>query len=113
MIRYHMEIRGLGILNIQELFGISAVCSEKDLDLVVDLVPWEEGREYDRLGLDESRYSVLDVEVPYLQIPVAPGRNMASVVEVAARNHLLKSMGYNSAIRLRDRLDQKLREGSS
>ena len=110
LIRYHMEIRGLGILNIQDLFGITAIRAEKELDLVVDLVSWTEGLEVDRLGFEEERYPILDVEVPYLRIPVAPGRNIASVVEVAARNHLLKAMGHNSAIRLKERLEEKLAE---
>lgn len=111
IIRYHMEIRGLGIINIQELFGTMAVRPEKGIDLVVDLEPWTEGREYDRLGLDEERYTILDVDVPYLRIPVAPGRNIASVVEVAARNFLLKIMGMNSAIALNLKLEEKLKGG--
>lgn len=113
LIRYHMEIRGLGILNIQDLFGITAIRAEKKLDLVVDLVPWIECQTYDRLGIEDERHSILDVEVPYLRIPVAPGRNIASVVEVAARNHLLKSTGHNSAIKLKEQLDSKLKEGES
>lgn len=113
LIRYHMEIRGIGILNIQDLFGITAILAEKDVDLVVDLVPWVECQVYDRLGIEEERHTILDVEVPYLRIPVAPGRNIASVVEVAARNHLLKSTGHNSAIRLKEQLDAQLKEGKS
>lgn len=108
IIRYHMEIRGLGIINIQDLFGPMAIRAEKGLDLVVDLEFWAEGRDYDRLGLDEERYNILDVEVPYLKIPVAPGRNIASVVEVAARNWQLKMMGLNSAISLKEKLEAKL-----
>ena len=111
IIRYHMEIRGLGIINIQDLFGPMAVRAEKALDLVVDLEPWAEGRHYDRLGLDEERYTILDVEVPYLRIPVAAGRNIASVIEVAARNFLLKLMGRNSAVTLKEKLDLKIKEG--
>lgn len=113
LIRYHMEIRGLGILNIQDLFGITAIRAEKEVELVVDLVSWTEGLEIDRLGFEEERYPILEVEVPYLRIPVAPGRNIASVVEVAARNHLLKAMGHNSAIRLKEQLEEKLKEGES
>ncbi|NTU60377.1 MAG: HPr(Ser) kinase/phosphatase, partial [Deltaproteobacteria bacterium] len=110
LIRYHMEIRGLGILNIQDLFGITAIRDEKEVELVIELVPWEEGAEYERLGFDDKRYPILDIEVPYLQIPVGAGRNIAAVIEVAARNHLLKRMGHNSAIRLKERLDEALRE---
>jgi HPr kinase/phosphorylase len=104
LIRYHMEIRGLGILNIQDLFGISAIRDEKELELVIELVPWKDGEPYDRLGFDERTYAILGVDVPYLRVPVAPGRNISSVVEVAARNHLLKRMGHHSAIRFRERL---------
>lgn len=111
LIRYHMEIRGIGILNIQDLFGISAIRDEKDVELVIELVPWEEGQNYERLGFDERTYTILEVDVPHLRVPVAPGRNIASVIEVAARNHLLKTMGHHSAIRLRERLEAKLNEG--
>jgi HPr kinase/phosphorylase len=108
LIRYHMEIRGLGILNIQDLFGITAIRDEKDVELVIELVPWKDGEPYDRLGFDERTYAILGVDVPYLRVPVAPGRNISSVVEVAARNHMLKSMGHHSAIRLRERLQAAL-----
>ena len=106
LIRYHIEIRGLGVLNIQELFGITAIRPEKDLELVIDLIPWAEAGTIDRLGLEERRVTILDVEIPEVQLPVAPGRNIASVVEVAARNHLLKQTGHNAAVLL----DQKLRD---
>ncbi len=112
LIRYHMEIRGIGILNIQDLFGITAIRDEKDVELVVDLVPWTQGQAYERLGFDEKTYSIVGVEVPHLCIPVGPGRNIASVVEVAVRNHLLKRMGHNSAIRLRERLEAAIEEGN-
>lgn len=111
LIRYHMEIRGLGLLNVQELFGIAAVLPEKDIDLVVDLVPWAEAQSVDRLGLDEAKIAILGLDVPFLQLPVAPGRNIASVVEVAARNHLLKAAGHNSAAALEKKLTDLLREG--
>jgi HPr kinase/phosphorylase len=110
LIRYHMEIRGVGILNIQDLFGITAIRDQKDVELVIELVPWKEGDRHERLGFDQMTHSILGVEVPYLRIPVGPGRNISSVVEVAARNHLLKSMGHNSAIRLKERLEAVLQE---
>jgi HPr kinase/phosphorylase len=112
LIRYHMEIRGLGILNIQDLFGITAIRDEKEVELVIELVPWEEGGEYDRLGFDDKCHQILGIDVPYLEIPVGPGRNISSVIEVAARNHLLKRMGHNSAIRLKERLDEALRDNT-
>jgi HPr kinase/phosphorylase len=104
VIRYHMEIRGLGILNIQDLFGITAIRDEKEVELVIELVPWKDAEVHDRLGFDERAYAILGVDVPYLRVPVAPGRNISSVVEVAARNHMLKAMGHHSAIRLQERL---------
>lgn len=110
LIRYHMEIRGLGIINVQELFGTMAVRADKGLDIVVDLEHWAEDSHYDRLGLDERTYRILDVDIPYLTLPVAPGRNISSVIEVAARNFLLRLMGKNSAIALKEKLDAKLRE---
>lgn len=112
LIRYHMEIRGVGILNIRDLFGITAIRDEKEVELVIELVAWDEGAAYERLGFDENTYSVLGVEVPYLRIPVGAGRNISSVVEVAARNHQLKRMGHNSAIQFKERLDQALQENS-
>lgn len=111
LIRYHMEIRGIGILNIQDLFGVSAIRDEKEVELVIELVPWRTGEVYERLGFDEQTYPILGREVPHLRVPVAPGRNIASVVEVAARNQLLKRMGHHSAIRLRDRLNAVLEGG--
>ncbi|HSH69076.1 MAG TPA: HPr(Ser) kinase/phosphatase [Deferrisomatales bacterium] len=113
LIRYHVEIRGVGILNIQDLFGVSAIRDEKDIELVVELVPWSEDEGYERLGFDEQTHAILDCEVPYLRIPVGPGRNISSVIEVAARNHLLKSMGHNSAIRLKERLDKAMQGETS
>lgn len=110
LIRYHMEIRGVGILNIQDLFGITAIRDEKDLELVIELVPWVEGQEYERLGFDEQTYELLGVDVPYLRIPLGPGRNISSIVEVAARNFLLKRMGQNSAVQLKEKLEGLLRE---
>ena len=113
LIRYHVEIRGVGILNIQDLFGVSAIRDEKDIELVVELVPWSEDEGYERLGFDEHTHSILDCEVPHLRIPVGPGRNISSVIEVAARNHLLKRMGHNSAIRLKERLDAAMQGETS
>jgi len=105
LIQFHVEIRGIGILNIQELFGVTAVREEKTIELVIEFAHWNNGEKYERLGFDEQTYKILDVEVPYLKLPVMPGRNMASVVEIAARNHMLKRMGHNSAIRLKEKLE--------
>jgi HPr kinase/phosphorylase len=111
--RYHTEIRGIGILNIRDLFGITAIRDEKDVELVVELVPWKTGEAYERLGFDEKKHPILGVGVPYLRVPVGPGRNIASVIEVAARNHLLKRMGHDSAIRLKERLEAVLLENET
>ncbi len=110
LLHYHMEVRGLGIINIKHLFGVAAIRERKKIDLAVELVEWEEGKEYDRLGLVEQQYPLLGLPVPLLRIPVRPGRNMTSIVEVAARNQLLKEMGYHSAVEFQDRLEKRMAE---
>jgi HPr kinase/phosphorylase len=94
VLKYHMELRGLGIINIRELFGISATGTSQTLDLAVRLQRWKPDAEYDRLGLEESTLEFLGVRVPIVEMPVAPGRNVATLVEVAARIHLLRQRGY-------------------
>ncbi len=96
-IRHHMEIRGLGIINIRDLFGVAAIRYRKRIELVVLLEPWRPEGEYERLGLEEQTYAILGVAIPMLRIPVSAGRNVAILVEVAARNHLLKLMGVHAA----------------
>ncbi len=108
--RHHMEVRGLGLINIKDLFGVAATRSSKRVELVVQLERWEVGREYERLGLDELHYEILGLQVPLLRMPVAPGRNIAILVEVAARNQLLKARGHHAARALAERLDEALRE---
>lgn len=95
--RHHMELRGLGILNVRDLFGLASVRERKRIDLVIEMVSWSEGEQYDRLGLDETTYEILETPVPYLKMPVALGRNVAILVEIAARNHRLKLQGHHSA----------------
>lgn len=97
LIRYHMELRGLGIINIKDLFGVAAVRYRKQIELAVVMEEWKKEYEYDRLGLEESTISILGVDIPLIKMPVAPGRNMAIIIEVAARNQLLKESGYYSA----------------
>jgi HPr kinase/phosphorylase len=109
--RNHMEIRGLGIINIQDLFGVASTRSSKRIGLVVQLERWEHGREYDRLGLDDSVYEALGTRIPMIRMPVAPGRNVAMLVEVAARNQLLRAGGHHAARRLVTRLDEALAPG--
>ena len=110
--RHHMEIRGLGLLNIQDLFGVASTRVSKRVELVVQLERWEDGREYDRLGIDDVRYEVLGVPIPMIRMPVAPGRNVAMLVEVAARNQLLRTRGNDAARRLLDRLNRTLEAGA-
>jgi HPr kinase/phosphorylase len=110
IIRHHMEIRGLGIINIKDLFGVAAIREAKKVELVVELVEWDANEEYDRLGLDEKRYTVLDVEVPMVRLPVRPGRNLATIIEVAARNQLLKLQGHHSAREFQERLNRAIAE---
>jgi HPr kinase/phosphorylase len=96
-IRHHMEVRGLGINNIRDLFGVAAIRYRKRIELVILLEAWRPEEEYDRLGVEEQTHLILDVPIPRLRIPVSAGRNIAILVEVAARNHLLKLMGIHAA----------------
>src|SRR4051812_14411167 len=108
IIKHHMEIRGIGIINIKDLFGVSAVRERKKVEMVVELVEWDDKVEYDRLGVEEQKYTILDVEVPLLVIPVRPGRNLTTIVEVAARNHLLKLQGHHSAREFQEKLSRQI-----
>ena len=109
--RHHMEVRGLGVMNLRDLFGVASTRTSKRVELVVQLERWEPHREYDRLGLDDSFFDLLGLRIPLIRMPVAPGRNLAILVEVAARNQLLKARGINAARNLAARLDGQLRPG--
>ncbi len=102
----YMEIRGIGIVNVVQMFGASAYRHKKAITLVVDLELAEEDKEYDRLGVEEARIKILNTEIPYIKIPIRPGRNMASLIEVAAINRRLRYMGYNAAQEFMDNLTQ-------
>jgi len=108
MVRHFMEIRGLGIIDIRAMYGVGAVVSSKSIDIVIHLELWRENKEYDRLGLSEEFITVLGVKLPYIVMPVRPGRNLAIIIEVAARNWRLKRMGYNAAAELDNRLTEML-----
>lgn len=110
--RHHMELRGIGIVNVQDLFGLAAVRGQKKVDLVVELEIWDESIHYDRLGLDESMHTILETPCAYVKMPVAPGRNTAILLEIAARNHLLKLQGYHSARAFADELDRRIQAGT-
>ena len=97
LIRHYIELRGIGVVDVQQLFGMSAVREDQDIDLVVGLEQWNDETMYDRLGLEELYTVILDVKVPSLTVPVKPGRNLAIIVEVAAMNNRHKKMGYNAA----------------
>lgn len=106
--KYHMELRGLGIINVKDLFGLAAIRERQSIDLVIELEPWKEGKIYDRLGLDETVYNILETPVPYIRMPVATGRNVANLVEIAARNHVLKLQGHDSARQFALQLEAEL-----
>jgi HPr kinase/phosphorylase len=97
LLRHHLEVRGLGILNVKDLFGVAAIRERKRIDVVVKLVEWSRDIEYDRMGLDDRFHGILGVQVREIVIPVRPGRDMASILEVAARNELLKNAGHHAA----------------
>ncbi len=97
MISHHMEIRGLGIINISQLYGVGAIRNQKEVQLVVKLEDWDSTKTYDRLGTEQKYKELLGVKVPMIEIPVKPGRNLPIIIEAAAMNERLKNMGYNSA----------------
>jgi len=105
---HHMEIRGLGIINVKDLFGIASVREAKKIELVVELAEWDSNEEYDRLGFDDRYERLLDLQIPKVRLPVRPGRNLATLIEVAARNQLLKVQGTHSARAFRDQLDRAM-----
>ncbi len=111
VIRHHMEIRGLGIINIRSLFGVEAIRERKKIELVVELGEWNAHEEYDRLGFEGKKYPILGVELPMLRIPVTAARNLTTIIEVASRNYLLKVMGYDSAVEFEKRHFRKIQEG--
>src|SRR4051812_13909103 len=102
--RYHMEVRGIGIINVASVFGIGSIRVEKRLDMVVTLQDWEELEEVDRIGIDQEFYEILKLKVPHVTIPVRPGRDIARLVEVAAMDQKLKGLGRNSAADFNNKL---------
>lgn len=108
-LKHHMELRGLGIVDIKDLFGLAAVRDRCTLDLVVELEHWDESVHYDRLGLDETVYTILETPVPFVKMPVAIGRNLSILVEIAVRNHALRLQGHNSAHELARKLEAMMK----
>lgn len=112
-VRHFMEIRGIGIIDIRAMYGIGAVTLSTSIDLVIHMEKWDSAKEYDRLGLTDESIDILGVKVPYQVMPVKPGRNVAIIIEVAARNLSLKRMGYNAAHELDRRLTEMLMQNSN
>jgi HPr kinase/phosphorylase len=106
--RHHMEVRGIGIVNVAAMFGVKSIRRQKEVDLVVTLKEWEDVADVDRLGMEEEHIKVLGVEIPHITIPVRPGRDLARLIEVAAFQTKLKASGYNPAKELNDRLIAKM-----
>ena len=107
--KHFMEIRGLGIIDIQSMFGIRAIRYQKRLEIIVELEDWDEGGEYTRTGLDEKTVSIMDVEIPYIKLPIIPGKNITVISEVISLNYLLKHYGHNAAKIFNERLNERLR----
>ena len=106
IIQHYMEIRGVGVVDVQQLFGMGAVQFDTEIDLVIQLEQWQDGKFYDRLGLGEETYEMLGVKLPYMTIPVRPGRNLAGIVEIATMKNRQMKYGYNPARDFVSRLDQ-------
>lgn len=104
VIEHHMEIRGVGIIDVKSIFGVGRVRNAMPISLVIELEEWAESATYDRTGLHDEHISILGVRIPHLLIPVRPGRNIAVIIEVAAMNHRLKEMGVNPALQFNERL---------
>ena len=116
LIRNYVELRGIGIINVAKLFGMGAVKAENEINLVANIVPWDQKKDYDRLGLKDQYTQILDVEVPMVTIPITPGRNLAVIMEVAAMNNRQRKMGYNSALEFTQQMDEhfaQIRNGSA
>lgn len=112
MVRHFMEIRGIGIIDIRAMFGIGSVIVNKTIDIVMHMEQWNETKEYDRLGLTEETITILGVKVPHQIMPVRPGRNLAIIIEVAARNLSLKRLGYSAAHELDRRMSDMIARNS-
>ncbi|MBW7453624.1 HPr(Ser) kinase/phosphatase [Paenibacillus sepulcri] len=112
LIRYLLEIRGLGIINVMTLFGAGAIRTMKRISVVIKLENWQPDKQYDRLGLDEETTRIIDTDVPLVTVPVRPGRNLAVIIEVAAMNFRLKRMGYNAALQFTNKLTETIADDS-
>lgn len=102
--RHFMEIRGIGIIDVERLFGIGCIMEEKEVELVIELTPWDDFADYNRLGIEDEKIEILDKSVPVMEIPMRTGRNMSMIIEIATRNFKQKEMGYNAALALNQRV---------
>ena len=103
IIRYFIELRGIGVIDVRRIFGMGAVKPTEKVDLIIQLKKWEDGKAYDRMGIDQEYTDILGIQVPSLEVPVRPGRNLAVIIEVAAMNNRNKKMGHNAAKELSDK----------
>ena len=108
MIRHYVELRGIGLVDVRRLFGMGAIKEAERIDLVIQLESWEEGKMYERLGMEEEHINILGLEIPLVTVPVRPGRNLAIILEIAAMNNRQKRMGYNTAAELNRKLMQEM-----
>ena len=106
LIRHYIELRGIGVVDVRQLFGMGAVKEQQDIDLIINLEHWRNDKQYDRLGVESLYTEVLDVQIPTLTVPVQPGRNLAVIIEVAAMNNRHKKMGYNAALEFTQQINQ-------
>lgn len=113
MLQHHMEVRGLGIIDVRSIFGIRAVRRQKKIEVEVHLEDWDETEEYDRIGLDEEQTKILDVSIPLIKLPIFPGKNITVIAEVIALNAQLKMEGVNTALKFEERLLKKITERGS
>ena len=107
IIRHFIELRGIGIIDVKSMYGVGAVKKIDSIDMIVNLEFWDENKKYDRMGVEQQHKEILDIKVPYYEIPVRPGRNLAIILEVAAMRARQISMGYNAAKVLHDRIEEK------
>lgn len=113
IIRHFVELRGIGIIDVKEIFGMGAVKDTESIDMIIHLEPWVEGKQYDRLGMLDEYTNIMGINIPSLTIPVKPGRNLAIIIEVASMNNRQKRMGYNAAVELNNRLMNEMKKNSA
>ncbi len=113
IIRHYMELRGIGIVDVRRLFGMGSVKDTEKIDLIIELEPWENGKMYDRWGIEEKFSEIMDINVPTVTIPVQPGRNLAVIIEIAAMNFRQKKMGYNTAKEFNNKLVENMNNGKN